>query len=141
MAKKKTKFDSVKRDPLLQQLPGLQFDNLDPAQVIELTPAQQATAFISRYLETEHPLSRYQAYFESSLKGEGWELRELKNFFLDLVVSGKWTEDKLITVVNSIYQDNQIMSVPSLDARGRMYDQGRLGFKEQEQSSRRKGRI
>lgn len=142
MTKRKTKFGSVKRDPLLQQLPGLAFDNLDPAQVIELTDSQKATAFISRYLATEHPISNYRAYFESSIKGEAWELKELKGFFIELVIANKWSEEKLIAVVNSIYRDNQIMSIPSVDARGRMYDQGRLvDPKEQIVSSRRKGRI
>lgn len=141
MTKRKTKFDSVRKDPLLQQQPGLVFDGLLPEEVIQLTDEQKATAFISRYLEVERPFSSFPEYFKSSVKGEAWELRELKTHFKNLVITEKWTEKKFISVVNSIYRDNQIMSIPSLDARGRIFDQGRLSSGKPETSSRRRGRI
>lgn len=141
MGKKRTKFDSVKKDPLLQQHEGLQFDNLFPDEVIELTDEQKATAFISRYLERERPISTYNSYFKNSAKGEAWELKELKDYFILLVASEKWSEEKFVAVVNSIYAENQIMSIPSLDVRGRMYDQGSLRTSGKKVTSRRRGRI
>lgn len=139
--KKPSKFGAAKHDPLLQGNRGLDFSNLKPAEVVELTDEQKATAFLSRYLEVEHPISRFHTYFESSVKGEAWELKELKQFYLKLVVAGKWSEEKFITVANSIYRDNQVMSAVVLDARGRMYDNGGLKEPEKRGSSRRRGRI
>lgn len=142
MAKKKpSKFGAAKHDPLLIGNRGLDFENLKPAEVVELTDEQKATAFLSRYLETEHPISRYRPYFEASVKGEAWELKELKQFYLQLVVSGKWSEDKFIEIVNSIYRDNQVMSAVVLDARGRMFDNGALKEPVKRGNSRRRGRI
>lgn len=142
MSKRKpSKFGAAKHDPLLTGAPGLNFENLKPAEVVELTDSQKATAFLSRYLETEHPISRYRAYFESSVKGEAWEMKELKQFYLKLVVAGKWSEEKFIEVANSIFRDKQVLSAVVLDARGRMYDNGALKPAEPRGSSRRRGRI
>jgi len=142
MRKKKTsKFESAKADPLLRQAPGLQFDNITTAELIELTDAQKATAFLSRYLETEHPISRFHSFFEASVKGEAWELRELKRFYSQLVIPKKWSEEKFIEVANSIYQDNQLMTAVVLDARGRLFDNGSLKPREKPGESRRRGRI
>lgn len=142
MAKKKpSKFGVARRDPLLTGLPGLDFETIETAEVIELTPEQKATAFLTRYLETERPISRYHSYFEASVKGEAWELKELKNFYGKLVATEKWTEEKFISVVNSIYRDNQVMSAVVLDARGRMFDNGAFKEPEKRGNSRRRGRI
>lgn len=141
MSKKRSKFDSVKNDPLFQQQPGLIFDNLSPESVIELTEDQKMTSFVSRYLANEHPISRFKDYFEASVKGEAWELKELKLLYKKLVLSEKWSEEKFVAVVNSIYRDKQFMTEPTLDARGKMFDQGRLVSTEKTVSSRRKGRL
>ncbi len=142
MRKKKTsKFESAKADPLLRQAPGIQFDNIEAADIIELTDAQKATAFLSRYLETEHPISRFHSYFEASVKGEAWEMKELKRFYSQLVIPGKWSEEKFIAIANGIYEDNQLMTAVVLDARGRLFDNGSLKPKEKPGQSRRRGRI
>lgn len=142
MAKKKpSKFGVARRDPLLTGLPGLEFEEIETAEVIELTPEQKATAFLTRYLETERPISCFNSYFEASVKGEAWELKELKNFYRKLVVPDKWSEEKFVSVVNSIYRDNQVMSAVVLDARGRMFDNGAFKEPDKRGSSRRRGRI
>lgn len=146
MAKKTSKFGSAKADPLLQGLPGLEFDNHTPAEITATTDAQKAEVFISRFVESfkeddDGGKDRWSKYFGASVKGEAWELKELKRFYIQLVVSGKWSEEKFTAVVHSIYRDYQIMSVLSLDARGKFYDQGRLTGAIERGSSRRKGRI
>lgn len=136
------KFGSVKATPLFQGIPGLEFDNMDKDDVTALTDEQRATVFLSKYLELEHPLTQFKIYFQNSVKGEAWEFKELKRFFIQLVVSGKWTEEKFITVVNSIYRDNQTMTAPTLDARGKFFDQGRLVAPDAKPiNPRRRGRI
>lgn len=136
------KFGSKKATPLFQGIPGLEFDGMAPEDVIATTPEQKAGAFLSRYLEIEHPLTQFKTYFQNSVKGEAWEFKELKRFYIQLVVSGKWTEAKFITVVNSIYRDNHSMTAPTLDARGKFFDQGSLkGPDDKPGNSRRRGRI
>jgi hypothetical protein len=141
----KSKSGSLKNDPLFQQQPALQFDNLQPEEAIELTDAQKAAGFISRYLDhlKEGDLyhKKLEPYFKGSVKDWGWELRDFKRFYLQLVVSGKWPEKKFITVLDSIISDNQILGDVVLDVRGKMYDQGRLEGVGQSVPSRRRGRI
>lgn len=147
MASKRTsKFGSVRADPLLQGIPGLGFDNLTPDEVIATTDKQKAEVFISNFVESfkddeDGGTERWSSYFGGSVKGEAWELRELKQFYIQLVVSGKWSEDKFSTVIHSMYRDHQVMSVLGLDARGKFYDQGRLEGSVKRGSSRRRGRI
>lgn len=137
--------DSLKNNPLFQQQPGLVFDNLNPEDAIELTDAQKATGFISRYLDhlKEGDLyhKKLEPYFKGSVKDWGWELRDFKRFYITLVVSKKWTEEKYITVLDSIIADNQTLGEITLDIRGKMYDQGRLQKNEKTVPSRRRGRI
>jgi hypothetical protein len=141
----KSKAGSLKNDPLFQQQPALQFDNLEPEEAIELTDAQKAAGFISRYLDhlKEGDLyhKKLEPYFKGSVKDWGWELRDFKRFYVHLVVSGKWEEKKFITVLDSIISDNQILGDVVLDVRGKMYDQGRLEATGQSVPSRRRGRI
>lgn len=141
----KSKAGSIKNDPLFQQQPGLEFDNLKAGESIELTDSQKATGFISRYLDhlKEGDLyhEKLEPYFKGSVKDWGWELRDFKRFYVQLVVSGKWPEKKYIVVLDSIIADNQILGDVVLDVRGKMYDQGRLEASGQSVPSRRRGRI
>jgi len=146
LAKKTSKFGSAKADPLLQGLPGLEFDNLTAAEITATTDEQKAEAFISRYIESfkedeDKGASRWKSYFGASVKGEAWELREVKRFFIQLVVSEKWSEEKFVSVVNSIYRDHLVLNVPTLDARGKFFDQGRMSNSPRRGESRRRGRI
>ncbi len=139
--KKKSKFGSIKADPLFHRAQSLEFEDFDSEEILELTEDQKASAFLSEYLENHNPIGYYPKYFASSVKGEAWELKELKQFYIRLVLSKKWSEEKFIAVVNSIYRDNQVMSTIVLDARGRIFDNGGLREVEGRGSSRRRGRI
>lgn len=142
----KSKSGSIKNDPLFQQQPALTFDNLEPEEAIELTDAQKAAGFISRYLDhlKEGDLyhKKLEPYFKGSVKDWGWELRDFKRFYVKLVLSGKWTEEKYVTVLDTILGDNQMLGEVVLDARGKMHDQGRLApAGKKAVPSRRRGRI
>lgn len=133
---------SARNDPFLSGLKGLDFDGVDEEEITELTDEQKATVFLSKYQEKYDPFITFKNYFEASVKGEAWDMRELKNYYLKLVVRGNWSEEKLVTVVNSIYRDNQTMSPVVIDARGRKYDNGSLRVpSETGTNSRRRGRI
>jgi len=133
---------SARKDPFLTGLKGLQFEGINEEEISELTDEQKATAFLSRYQEKYDPFIAFKNYFEASVKGEAWDMRELKNYYLKLVIRGNWSEEKLITVVNSIYRENQSMSPTVVDARGRKYDNGALRVPaEPGKNSRRRGRI
>lgn len=137
--------EPVKRNPLLQGHPGLEFDNLTPEEVIATTDDQKTETFLSRYLESFHGdrdggTDRFSRYFGSSAKGEAWELRDIKLHYKNLVLSGKWEEDKFVAVLNSLYEDHLLITPLTLEARGKFYDQGKLrggprGY------ARRRGRI
>lgn len=141
----RSKHGSVKNDPLFQHQPGLTFDDMSSDEVIELTDEQKATGFVSRYLDhlkADGQYEKFEPYFKGSVKDWGWELRDFKRFYVKLVVSEKWTEDKFITVLDSVISDNAILGELILDARGKMYDQGRLkNAGRPKESSRRRGRI
>lgn len=136
-----SKFDSVKNDPLLQGKKGLEFDNISESESTELTPAQKATVFLSKYMDVIDPIDTYSDYFHTSAKGEAWELKDIKTQYVNLVVSEKWSEEKYVAVINDIFENRAIFSPLTLDIRGRMYEQGSLSSQQRLARNKRRGRL
>lgn len=118
---------SARRHPLmLGERPLLALDE-DEGDDTYLTDEQQATRFMSRWQEKVDPLIRYKDYFESSAKTSGHILKEIRRFYLQLVVNGNWSDGKFVAVVGKIMSDNQhTVNAPTLDVVGRQYDREQI---------------
>lgn len=139
MGKKRTsKFDSARKDPLLQGAQGLIFDNMKPEDVFELTDAQKATKFLSKYMEVIDPFVTYKEYFQASAKGEAWDMKDVKTQYVALVLKGNWSEEKYVTVINDIFENGAVFSPLTLDFRGRMYEAGQLASQKRQSTRRRR---
>ena len=123
---------SARRHPLmLGEQPLLTLDedtdNSGSADDTYLTEEQQATRFMSRWQEKVNPLIRYKGYFESSAKTSGHIFKEIRRFYLQLVVNGNWSDGKFVAVVGKIMSDNQhTVNTPTLDVVGRQYDREQI---------------
>ena len=102
-------------------------DNSGSADDTYLTEEQQATRFMSRWQEKVDPLIRYKDYFESSAKTSDHIFKEIRRFYLQLVVNGNWSDGKFVAVVGKIMSDNQhTVNTPTLDVVGRQYDREQI---------------
>ena len=123
---------SARRHPLmLGEQPLLTLDedtdNSGSADDTYLTEEQQATRFMSRWQEKVDPLIRYKDYFESSAKTSSHIFKEIRRFYLQLVINGNWSDGKFVAVVGKIMSDNQhTVNTPTLDVVGRQYDREQI---------------
>ena len=115
----------AKRDPLLTgQEPLIADDEVEEDGY--LTEEQEATIFMSRWQERVDPFVQYEEYFRSSAKSSGHILKEIRQFYIKLVVNGVWSDKKFVAVIDRLMQDSQYISAPSMDAVGRQYDRDRI---------------
>lgn len=139
---KKTKHSAIKRDPAILGQPGLNFGQ---GEYIEPTDEQKASAFISRYLDHMKEDNLYEEklerYFKGSAKDWAWELRDFKLYYKQLVLSGKWAEEKFIAVLDGIISDVQVVNAVTFDIRGKWYDRSETGRPDASRQSRRRGRV
>lgn len=132
VAKKKTKQTQTpyKRSALHQGLPGLEFPNIKPEDLIALTPEQKSEKFISKYMEVVDPIKRFPQYFNHTAKDVSVIYRQIKVGYVNLVATEKWTEKKYVAVINYIFENTGEINSFTLDRMGFMYDNGALKKRE-----------
>jgi len=129
----------IKRNPLMSGSEGLSFDNIESEELILLTDSQKSEKFLSKYLEVVHPFTRFKEYFNSSAKTNSHLLKEIKTFYIKLVLSEKWSEKKYVACINDIFENKLVLGVTTLDLAGIKFDKGQLA--SQKRIEGRSGRI
>lgn len=113
---------SSRRNPEHQGQPSL-FDGVDDEiEHNNLTDDSKATNFLSRFHEFIDPVSKYSSYFETSAMGMDHIFREVKRFYIKLVLENGWSERKYVYAVESVFYSKQTITPTSLDIAGRRYD-------------------
>ena len=130
-----------KRNPLMTGESGLSFDNILSEDITKLTDKQKAARFLSKYFEVVRPLTRFKEYFSSSAKTHAHIFKEIKSFYIKLVVTSKWSEKKFVACINDIFENKNILSVTTLDLAGIRYDKGLLSAQVRIKENERRGRI
>lgn len=117
---------SSRRNPEHQGQPSL-FDGVDDEiENNNLTDDSKATNFLSRFHEFIDPVSKYSSYFETSAMGMDHIFREVKRFYIKLVLDKGWSERKYVYAIESIFCGKQTINPMTLDIAGRRYDQEHL---------------
>lgn len=138
-AKRVSKHSAAKHDPFLQGKQNLFGDLQVDAEV--LTDEQKATAFLTKYQELVDPFETYKLYFQSSAKSEAWNMKDVKLYYTQLVLSGRWSEKKYVTVINDVFENGAVFSPVTLETKGRIYEEEGLSSQRRAASSRRRGRL
>jgi len=140
MTKKKSKQTPIphRRNALHQGLPGLEFPNIKPEDLIALTPEQKSEKFLTKYMQIVDPIIRYSEYFDSTAKEISVIYKQIKVGYINLVVTEKWTEKKYVAVINRIFEQKSEINTFILDRIGFMYDNGVLDQQENNRNSVRR---
>lgn len=131
------------RNPLFTGEEGLQFDNIGQEELIELTDAQRADKFLSRWLEIMRPLSKYKRFFDDSDKEIDHNLKLIKNFFQRYVVEEGWDEKQFVMVVDYCLDSRRAISHKIIEAGMALYNKGDLPAQllEKRKARRNRGRV
>lgn len=121
-----TKNSSAKRNPLLQRATPLSFDNVHDEEIMALTPVQEADRFLSRWMEVIDPFVTYRKMFPAGGADEKRMLKEIKNFYMRLVLRENWTEEKYVTVINELLEARITVGLSSLLRFSELYEKQQL---------------
>ena len=114
---------SSRRNPEHQGQPSL-FDGVDDEiEHNNLTDESKATNFLSRFHEFIDPVSKYSSYFERLCPWWDHIFREVKRFYIKLVLEKGWSERKYVYALESVFCSKQTITPMYLDIAGRRYDQ------------------
>lgn len=130
----------VRRNPLMQRQAPLAFDGLEAEELLELTEDQKADRFLSRWMELVDPFVTYKRVFPRGDSDQKRILKEIKNFYKRYVLGEGWTEQKYVTVVNSILDVRGVTSPKTIEKHGVLYDNEALPSQIKDRRARRRTR-
>lgn len=105
----------IKSDPFFNgKMAPLDFGD-ETESLMEMTPEQKTSKFLSDYMDEENPVGKYSSYFNASAKSTGHLLKDIKLYYKRLVVEGAWDEDKYISALDIIFNEFLELNVVTLD--------------------------
>lgn len=113
---------------------------------IELSHSEEASVWLSKWLQTVHPYKRYKKWIiKESIEPDtdsGVIFSKLKNYYIKYVLNEEWSEKKFVAVVDELLSDiSHYMSPDTFDSLGTMYDEGKLKIQKMADKAKRKKRI
>ena len=126
---------AARKNPLFKGENTLDFG--EDVAIHTMTHEEESTLFLSHYQLYIDPLTRYAKYFETSAKDIDYLFLEIKRYHMQLVLKGKWSEDKYVAVLDDIFTNRAALTVTVLDALGFRYDKGTLDAQRTTSSRRR----
>lgn len=121
---------SIRRDPFFQEHATLPFDE----DVTGMTDEQRRDWFISRWMDTVRPFSRYPSFFKDD--DTTVKLRLIKNLYTSFVIRDNRTEYDFMVCLDRVLSTGGILSKESLT---RASDA--LAKEKERQPARRRKRI
>lgn len=105
----------IKRDPFFNgKMAPLDFGD-ETESLMEMTPEQKTSKFLSDYMEEQNPVGKYESYFNASAKSTGHLLKDIKLYYKRLVIEGAWTNEKYIAALDIVFNEFLELNVVTLD--------------------------
>ena len=105
----------IKRDPFFNgKMAPLDFGD-ETESLMEMTPEQKTSKFLSDYMEEQNPVGKYESYFNASAKSTGHLLKDIKLYYKRLVIEGAWTYEKYIAALDIVFNEFLELNVVTLD--------------------------
>lgn len=132
---------SIMRDPLFRGDVGLPFEESTNDSLFALTDEQKSEEFLSRWLRSVHPFTKYTSFFEKNEKSTDRILRDVKLWYRKLVVNSGWRELKYVYILDHMFLNGMLPLRENFESCEKVYNVGRLAAQVSERKIRRRARI